>query len=362
MVYLSLGSNQGNRIEYIQLALGLLTYRVGKIKTISRVYQTPAWGFESHPFLNLCLCLETLFEPIELMKELLEIEEYLGRKRSEGSGYQARIIDLDILYYENQIYETSSLCLPHPRIEERHFVLTPLVEIAADFIDPKTKKSIRQLQKECPDKTKLEVIDQHIVIPKKRKFVAIEGNIGAGKTAFTNALNQALKGVVLLERFYDNPHLADFYQDPTAFAVAVETAFLLERALHYKTFFAQPHTSTVFADFCIQKSLLFAQQNLSPQQFKQYREKFLDQTVGFPVPDLILFLDQSLTRVQDNIKQRGRDFEQNIKLEYLRKIEEAYAQWILSSKLPIERFSLKELDFVKRSADFHQLLLRFFRL
>jgi deoxyguanosine kinase len=75
-----------------------------------------------------------------------------------------------------------------------------------------------------------------------------------------------------------------------------------------------------------------------------------------------LFLDQSLTRVQDNIKQRGRDFEQNIKLEYLRKIEEAYAQWIFSSKLPIERFSLKELDFVKRSADFHQLLLRFFRL
>lgn len=360
MVYLSLGSNMGDRQMFLQLAIGLITYRIGTIKQLSRVVETQAWGFEGDAFYNACVGVETALNPQDVLDELLAIESYLGRERKEANGYQARTIDLDILFYEDKVIDTKQLNIPHPRMEKRNFVLAPLAEIAADFKHPVLKQNIRQLAANSQDKTSVTLLKETLILPKKQQFVAIEGNIGAGKTSFTQRLQAAIGGTLLHENFFDNPYLADFYQDPEKFALKVETAFLEDRIQQLTAFFSQKNTLPLIADFSLEKSLLFAQQNLSDRDFNRYKEKFLDASKDFPQPELVLFLAQSIPQLQKNIEKRGRDFEQDISDDYLQKIETGYLQWKENSTLNICELNTKGIDFVDTPDGFFPLLLAFF--
>lgn len=144
-VYLSLGSNIGNRREFINRALNSIG-GFCKITKISPIYETEPWGKTDQPkFLNLCLEAETSLEPEQLLKKLKKAEQALGRTKTDKWG--KREIDLDILFYEDRVLNSAYLVLPHPRIEERAFVLVPLAEIAPDFIHPILKKPIRELVK-----------------------------------------------------------------------------------------------------------------------------------------------------------------------------------------------------------------------
>ena len=236
MVYLSLGSNLGDRLLYLQLAVGIIAYRVGVIKTISKVVETPSWGFDGAAFYNCCIGLETSLSPDEVLHQLLEIEELLDRKRSNQEGYQSRTIDLDILFYNDLVLESKSLKLPHPRIEERNFVLAPLAEITPNQIHPKSNKTVLELFNSSKDHSTISKIDAEIYPVKKIKYIAIEGNIGVGKTTFARKLQHFLGGSLLLENFYENPFLEDFYRDPKTFALPVEKAFLDERIQQQNTF------------------------------------------------------------------------------------------------------------------------------
>jgi len=148
--YLLTGGNIGNREKTLGKALTLIHKYCGNISAQSSIYETAAWGkTDQSSFLNQALELETDQPPGQLLRQLLKIETEIGRVREEKYG--PRIIDIDILFYNEEILNDPLLKLPHPEIQNRRFVLVPLAEIAAGFIHPVLKKTIAELLAICPD-------------------------------------------------------------------------------------------------------------------------------------------------------------------------------------------------------------------
>ena len=145
------GSNRGNRLVFLRTALHHIQQETGKTFLVSSVYESPSWGFKSHPFLNACVSIETLLSPDALLEKLVSIEMKMGRTRSEEQTYADRCIDLDILLYEAEIISHDHLKIPHPRLHLRNFVLYPLAEIHPNGMHPQFQKTIQTLQKESPD-------------------------------------------------------------------------------------------------------------------------------------------------------------------------------------------------------------------
>ena len=149
-VYLSIGSNKGNRSVLIIKAIDEIEKKIGKIISRTRIYQSKSWGFDSNDFYNLSLLIDTDIEPKSLLINLKKIEKSMGREDIDGS-YSDRFIDIDILFYDNIIIDSEDLKIPHPKIEIRKFVLVPMLEIADDYVHPILNKTIRQLNNECDD-------------------------------------------------------------------------------------------------------------------------------------------------------------------------------------------------------------------
>lgn len=149
-VYLLIGGNMGDRMANLTTALNQLEQEAGAIKTLSSIYETAAWGYTNQPhFLNQALLLETEMNAHDLMECLLRIERNMGRERNVPLG--PRTIDLDIIYFNSDIINTSLVSVPHPRLSERKFVLLPLVEIAPHYLHPVFNKNNTLLLKECGD-------------------------------------------------------------------------------------------------------------------------------------------------------------------------------------------------------------------
>jgi 2-amino-4-hydroxy-6-hydroxymethyldihydropteridine diphosphokinase len=149
-VFLLLGSNQGNRKAALEKACHLLSQKAGEIKKTSALYRTAAWGNTDQPdFFNQAIEIATPLSPDELLNTCLETESQMGRQRLEKWG--ERLIDIDILFYDNVVLQHEALQIPHPHIPFRRFTLVPLAEIAPDFVHPSLDKPVRQLLDECKD-------------------------------------------------------------------------------------------------------------------------------------------------------------------------------------------------------------------
>jgi 2-amino-4-hydroxy-6-hydroxymethyldihydropteridine diphosphokinase len=142
-VYLALGTNLGDRSANLKQAIAALTPQL-EVKAKSQVYETPPWGFEDQPkFLNQVIKAHTYLYPAPLLKHLKRLEVALGRKVSFPNG--PRLIDIDILFYDDLVLDTPPLVIPHPRLQERGFVLLPLMDIAPDLVHPVTRQSVREM-------------------------------------------------------------------------------------------------------------------------------------------------------------------------------------------------------------------------
>ena len=147
IVYLALGSNLGNRQDNLKQALTALTPQM-EVRAKSRIYETLPWGFENQPkFLNQVVKAQTYLEPEPLLKHIKRLEVALGRQASFQNG--PRLIDIDILFYDELVLDTPELSIPHPRLPQRGFVLLPMLDIASDLIHPVLKKSIREMAASC---------------------------------------------------------------------------------------------------------------------------------------------------------------------------------------------------------------------
>lgn len=157
-IYIQLGSNVGDRNSYIKESLLQIEKILGTITCESKTYESSPWGVtEQRNFLNKVISVKADFSAKDALKTLQNIEDDLGRKRTEKWG--ERTIDLDILFYNNETINTKELTIPHPHIQDRKFVLIPFVEMNGKFIHPTLKKDIFALLKECKDTEKVVVYE-----------------------------------------------------------------------------------------------------------------------------------------------------------------------------------------------------------
>lgn len=156
ITFLHIGSNEGDRLGNLRQAVALLEDRAGKLLQCSPIYQTVAWGIEEQPdFLNQALELRTPLSPLDLLDTVLGIENDMGRVRYQKWGQ--RLIDIDLLFYDELMMESERLHLPHPFLHERNFVLRPLLDIAPDWVHPKLGLTVRALSELCADPLPAEV-------------------------------------------------------------------------------------------------------------------------------------------------------------------------------------------------------------
>ena len=158
-VYLLLGSNLSDRIATLKAATALLAAQVGEIKTVSKYYETQAWGKTNQPdFINQALEVRTKLTPHAVLSGILQIEKDLGRTRTEK--WAERTIDIDILLYDNQVINLPDLIIPHPHLHERNFALIPLMEIAGEIEHPLLHKTIEDIYFDCIDPLEVILMDE----------------------------------------------------------------------------------------------------------------------------------------------------------------------------------------------------------
>lgn len=363
ITYLSLGTNQGNKLENLQNAINTIDREVGDIQKISSIYKTPAWGFNGNDFYNICIQVSTKQSSLKLITSLLKIEKSLGRQRKKTKEYQNRNIDIDILLFNDEIILSESLIVPHPKMLERKFVLVPLAEIAGQINHPIQKQSIKSCLLNCTDASEITAIEKQLKRPlpiiEKYNYIAIEGNIGAGKTSLAKMISEDFNTKLVLERFADNPFLPKFYKDKERYAFPLEMSFLADRYQQLSDDLAQFDLFKNFlvSDYYIFKSLIFAQVTLSEDEYLLYRKMFTLIYKEITKPDLYVYLYQNTDRLLENIKKRGRNYEQNIESAYLKKIQKGYKNFITSQKdLNLLIVDVSELDFVNNRKDYYNLV------
>lgn len=363
-VVLSLGSNQGNRLENIERCIISIHREIGTVIKVSRLFETPAWGFESGPFYNCAVVVHTHKSAHQVLDEVLLLEEALGRIRSDVEGYQARIIDIDVISFDEEIIASEKLKVPHPEMQNRLFVLVPMRDLNLDWRHPILQKYLHELLLLSEDKSNIKVI-QSLENPISKiplnqyNYIAIEGNIGAGKTTLSNKLAEDFNAKLVLERFADNPFLPKFYEDQSRYAFPLEMSFLADRYQQISDDLAQfdLFKDFVVADYHIFKSLIFAKVTLAEDEFRLYKTMFDIIYKEMPKPDLYIYLYQNTERLLQNIKLRGRSYEQEIPAEYLEKINSGYLDYIKSQKdLNVLIIDVSDKDFVENQSDYAFIL------
>ena len=363
ITYVSLGTNQGNKFENLQNAIDLIADEVGDIQKISSIYKTDALGFDGDGFLNAVVKISTYLPPETLMLTLLNLEKKIGRIRTENKQYSNRIIDLDIILFDDEIIFSKILIVPHSKMLERKFVMVPLVEIAGTYIHPIEKKQLNICLLNCNDSSEIIKIDIDLVRPisisEKYNYIAIEGNIGAGKTSLAKMISDEFNAKKVFERFADNSFLPKFYKNQERYAFPLEMSFLADRYQQLSDDLAQFNLfkNFIVSDYYIFKSLIFAQVTLQKEEYVLYRKIFNFMYKEIAKPDLYVYLYQNKNRLLDNIKKRGRAYEQNIQPEYLQKIHDGYSNFIKTEQnLNSIIIDISDVDFVGNKKDYKYII------
>jgi deoxyguanosine kinase len=363
-VILSLGTNQGNRLRNIENCVELIHQEVGTVIKISKLYETPSWGFDSEAFYNCALVVHTFSSAQTILEQILKIEQELGRVRNTTLEYQSRSIDIDLIAFNEEIIDTKHLKVPHPLMQSRRFVLLPMLDLNLNWIHPVFHKKIPELLEISSDESvcafvqKLKSPLDYIPL-EQFNYIAFEGNIGAGKTTLSTKIAEDFNAKIVLERFADNPFLPKFYEDQSRYAFPLEMSFLADRYKQLSDDLAQfdLFKDFILADYHIFKSLIFAKVTLADDEFRLYKTLFDIVYKEMPKPDLYVYLYQNTERLLENIKKRGRSYEQNIPADYLEKINNGYLDYIKSqTDLNVLVIDVSDRDFVENQEDYLYIL------
>jgi deoxyadenosine/deoxycytidine kinase len=190
------------------------------------------------------------------------------------------------------------------------------------------------------------------------RYIAIEGNIGAGKTTLANLLAQRIDARLVLEEFADNTFLPKFYADPERWAFPLELSFLADRYKQLKDFVATPELFDrhVVTDYLFIKSKLFARINLDDAEYELFSKVFEVMELHLPQPDVLLFLHAPVDTLQAHIRERGRDYEQSIADHYLLRVSKMYDEYLSTLCLPVVMIDTSEFDFRSNSEHLDALL------
>jgi deoxyguanosine kinase len=322
-------------------------------------------GFEGDDFLNCVVWVRSAMSAKKLLRTVLAIEKKLGRNRKKGDKTQSRPIDIDLLFVEECVLKTEKLTLPHPGIPTRKFVLQPLAEVNSQLVHPVLQQNVVKLLAETEDKSVIEKQSKWLRNPKQDydisvfNYIAIEGNIGAGKTSLASQIATDFNAKLILERFKDNAFLPKFYKDKERYAFPLEMAFLADRYQQLLEGINQfdLFKDCVVTDYDAYKSLIFAKVTLQKEEFNLYKKLFHLMHKELAKPDVYVYLYQNTDRLLENIKARGRDYEQNIEAGYLRQLHEGYLEFVKGQ--PRERvriIDISEKDFVKNRRDYLSIL------
>jgi 2-amino-4-hydroxy-6-hydroxymethyldihydropteridine diphosphokinase len=325
-VYLGLGANLGDREANIRQALEMLAARGVGVRVASALIESePVGGPPGQPtFLNGAAVVETELSPRELLEVSREVENALGRDRSQGR-WAARKIDVDILVYGQRVIDAPDLTVPHPRIAERGFVLEPLAEIAPGLSVPGTGRTVAELWAAYNARTGGPRFKPRTV---SCRHIAVEGPMGVGKTTLAARLAHELGYRLVLEAPESNPFLPMMYKDRRRWAVHAQVAFLLDRwrqlsRLAQGDLFAPG----AVADYFFEKDRIFAGINLSVEELVLYLR--LEEGMGerLPKPDAIVYLRARLPALLERVRRRGIAYELGDELPgYLERISAAYAE------------------------------------
>jgi deoxyguanosine kinase len=342
----------------------LIHQEVGTVIKISKLYETPSWGFDGDAFYNCALVVHAFSSAHKILEQILNIEQQLGRVRDTSLEYQSRIIDIDLIAFNEEIIDAEKLQVPHPLMQNRKFVLLPMLDLNLDWIHPVFHKKIAELLEISPDASVCSVV-QKMESPLDKipldqfNYIAFEGNIGAGKTTLATKIAEDFNAKTVLERFADNPFLPKFYEDQNRYAFPLEMSFLADRYKQLSDDLAQfdLFKDFIVADYHIFKSLIFAKITLAEDEYRLYRTLFDIVYREMPKPDLYVYLYQNTERLLENIKKRGRSYEQNIPADYLDKINNGYLDYIKSQlDLNVLIIDVSDRDFVKNQEDYLYIL------
>lgn len=195
--------------------------------------------------------------------------------------------------------------------------------------------------------------------PLPHQFIVVEGNIGAGKTTLTSKLARDFGLRLILEEFSDNPFLPFFYENPDRYAFPVELFFMTERHKQLQEELSQTQLfgEGIVADYLFLKTLLFAKNNLKPEEYRLFQRLFNILNANFPKPDLLVYLHRPVEGLLNNIRKRGRGFEQKMDPNYLAQIQQAYFDFFkTSNEIPVVIIDVQDVDFVRYPAHYEKIV------
>ena len=306
--YIALGSNLGDRENYITQAVTLLGQAESiRLCRVSSVIETEALSDKKQPsYLNAVAEIETTLSPQDLLRETKAIEASLGRVRS-GQRYQSRTIDIDILLFGQEIIKTADLIVPHSRMHLRTFVLTGMCELDGEFVHPVLKDSMLELAGRLGG-------GNFAVVPDAVQLISIAGIIGAGKTTLAQAVSKRLGCKLIKEEYDTNPFLADVYAGKNELALDSEIFFLMSRADQLSKKTLNP-SMPVVSDYVVEKELIYAKNWLDSQQMALYKKVNRTANANLVQPVLVIYLQTPPAECMNRIHSRQRPYEQEIELD-----------------------------------------------
>lgn len=314
--YIGLGSNLGNQDENLNAALTALNKHpnVQEIRTSSFYKTKPLGTIDQTFFLNAVARVTTSLSYRSLLEFTQQIEKTMGRQRHQLWG--PRIIDLDLLLYDDDVINESDLTVPHPQLHLRSFVLQGLCELSADLLHPKMGRKMSELYERLNGQ-------DYFIPSEKPQLLSIAGIIGVGKTTLANELAERLGATYIPEKYDDNPYLSDVYNGHAELALDSELFFLSSGASQLTKKLLKAGSCYV-SDYVFDKAMIYASVWLKGADFQKYLKHYDSVREAVVEPLVVIYLQDTLEHCLGRIHKRNRPYEQHIEIDFLRHLAEGY--------------------------------------